>query len=180
MDSDITGLYSSNRQASVAYHIISQPQRASLALCKCVYVCVCCMWWSSVTLPSLSLSLPVLLGPWGQSSPFLEENGIRKNVRDKREHRGRVCHELFMFPGCAWCFTACFACVCMCVLRCSMDFTISSNKHLGQIFLLSYLLLQSFSHRKTLDKEVLAQEMLQLCDNHLLPHRQVFFYLAHF
>lgn len=101
----------------MAYHIISQPKWASLALCKsmCARVVVLCH-------PSC-LALPVLLSPWGQSSPFSEENEIRKNGSDREW--GCVMNYLCPPPfgvRLAWCFT-----VCTCVLRFWMSVTVASK-----------------------------------------------------
>lgn len=89
-----------------------------------------CMWVCVVIFchPSC-LALSVLLGPWGQSSPFSEENGIRKNGRDKAEHRGRVCNELFMSSS-VWSAPGVLQYavgVCVCVQRCWMSFNIASE-----------------------------------------------------
>lgn len=101
-DADITGLHPSNRQASVAYHIISQPEWASLVLCWSE-----CLWVSGGLL-SPCLALPATLVPSGRAAHFGKRMGYGKMAEIKGSAR-RVCNELFMSPfgaSWAWCFTA--------------------------------------------------------------------------
>lgn len=95
---------------------------------------VCMSVWAVIFCHPSCLALSVLLGPWGQSSPFSEENGIWENGRDKEEHRGRVCNELFMSSS-VWSVPGVLQyAMCVCVLRCWMSFIIASKISLYILF----------------------------------------------